>query len=359
MEQHLKRVYYDSSNAGSYGGVQRLWKVVKSHGYKLKDVKEWVKSQESYNLHKPVRRKFTRARVIARGIDAQWQADLVEMQEFARQNGGTRYLLTVIDVVSKFAWVVLLRSKTAVVVRDAFSAILAMGRHPRKLQTDRGTEFYNTKMAHLLAANDIIHFSTHNNETKASIVERFNRTLKTDMWHYFTAKNTRKYTDVIQRLVSAYNNRYHRSIKMKPSAVSNENVARVLTNLYGKTLVQRPKPQPLAVGDTVMISKSKRTFDKGYLPNWTYEQFVVDEVVTPKVNHRFLDSSVRYKLKDEDGETLEGTFYASELQKTRPREVTQIEKIIRRRGNNVLVKWVGYPDKFNQWIPAVNVHKID
>ena len=332
MDAELRDIYYNPKNKGAFGGVQRLWRAVKGR-YSYKDVKNWLDKQESYALHKPARKKFTRQRVLVAAPDEQWQADLVDMQEFSKTNNGIKFLLTVIDVFSKYAWVVLLRDKSGPVVRDAFEAIFKLGRVPKKLQTDNGKEFYNRYVDQLLKRYNITLFSTYNNETKASVVERFNRTLKTDMWHYFTAKNTRKYIDIVQDLVAAYNNRYHRSIKMSPANVTAAKTEDIKKNLYGPLKI-KPKPVKLNVGDTVLISKSKRLFEKGYLPNWTYEQFTIFEILNTKPK--------RYRLKDYNGEVLDGTFYAPELQKTKKRDTFQIEKILRRRKNQVFVKWWAY-----------------
>jgi transposase InsO family protein len=349
MEKTLKTIYYDSRHAGAYGGLRRLWSAVKGKGYAYTDVKKWLQSQDAYSLHKPARKNFTRSRVLVGGIDQQWQADLVDMQEFAKENEGFRYLLVVIDVFSKYAWVAVLKTKTGAVVRDAFEAILKQGRVPNKLQTDNGTEFYNATVKSLLQRHRIHHFSTLNNETKASVVERLNRTLKTDMWHYFTANNTRKYVNIVQNLVRSYNDRVHRSIKMAPSSVTTDNSQQVAQNLYGKRLTVKPRTS-VSVGDTVMITKSKRLFDKGYLPNWTYEQFTVKE--------RLGGQPPRFRIQDYNGDVIMGTFCGPELQPTKKRDTYYIEKILRRRKNEMLVKWWGYPASFNQWIPAADVHKI-
>ena len=121
-------------------------------------------------------------------IDDQWVADLVEMQPLKRWNRGTQYLLTVIDVFSKYAWVAPLKSKTGKAVTAALESILRRsgGRRPRRLQTDKGKEFCNTTFAKMLDHYGIRHFSTQG-DAKASVVERFNQTLKGRMYRYFTA----------------------------------------------------------------------------------------------------------------------------------------------------------------------------
>ena len=124
-----------------------------------------------------------------------------------------------IDVFSKFAWVVPLKNKTGESLVNGFQSILDLGRSPEKLQTDKGTEFLNRNFQSFLKENNI-HFFTTNIELKASVVERFDRTLKTRMWKYFTSKNNRIYIDNLQDIVHGYNNSYHRSIGRAPASIS-------------------------------------------------------------------------------------------------------------------------------------------
>merc|ERR1712002_251379 len=102
------------------------------------------------------------------------------------------------------------------------------------MQTDKGSEFTNRIVQAFLKKKTIDFFVTEN-ETKASIVERFNRTLKEKMWKYFTHRNTVKYMPVLQKLVTSYNNSYHRSIKTKPALVNKSNEGIVWKNLYKKS----------------------------------------------------------------------------------------------------------------------------
>ena len=87
--------------------------------------------------------------------DEQWQADLVEVQPLKRWNGGHRYLLTVIDVLSKYAWVVPVKNKTGTAVTQAFENVLRQGRKPQRLQTDLGKEFYNAPLRRMLEREGI------------------------------------------------------------------------------------------------------------------------------------------------------------------------------------------------------------
>ena len=124
------------------------------------------------------------------GIDYQWQADLANMSRMSKVNDKYRYLLCIIDVFSKFAWVVPIKNKTGKTLVDAFKSVLKSGRSPKSLQTNKGTEFKNKDFQNFLKSRKIHIFTTENPETKASIVERFQRTLKSRMWKYFTHHRT-------------------------------------------------------------------------------------------------------------------------------------------------------------------------
>ena len=357
MDDYLASAYYDPKRSGGFGGVDHLYKDVKKEGtFKISrtKIKEWLMKQDAYTLHKPIRRRFRRNRVIVGGIDQQWQMDLANMQYLQKFNDGYCYLLMCIDVFSKYAWVVPLKNKTGLSLVDAFKTILSSGRKPEKIITDKGTEFFNKHFKALLEDEDIELYNTYN-ETKASVVERLIRTLKTRMWRYFTAKKTMRYIDTLPDLVYSYNHTVHRSIKKKPTDVTVDNEKQVWHTLYDDHDEAKHPKYKFKIGDQVRISKIKRTFDKGYLPNFSKEIFTVSKQI-PR------DPPV-YKLKDYAGEELKGTFYEKELQKViKSDDVYEVEKILKKRGRgkNVqyLVKWLGYPNKFNSWVPASQINLV-
>ena len=309
MNEYLSQVYYNPKRTGGLGGVERLYRDVKKDGkYDISraQLKKWLMKQDTYTLHKPARRHYRRNRVIVGGIDELWQMDLADMQSITADNDGYRYLLVCIDVFSKFVWVIPLKNKTGPVLVTAFKGILESGRKPQKIQTDQGTEFFNKHFKALMKEEEIQLYNTYN-ETKASVVERVIPTLKTRMWRYFTAKRTRRYIDVLPDLVDSYNRSKHRSIQKKPINVTQNNEREVWHTLYGERENKEPIKYKFEVGDQVRISKMKRTFEKGYLPNFSKEIFTVSQQIPrrPPV----------YKLKDYDQEELSGTFYNEELQK--------------------------------------------
>lgn len=299
-------------------------------------------------LHKPRRIHFPRRRVNVKGIDQIWSADLVDMQAFSKENLGVKYLLTIIDVFSKYAWIMPLKTKTGKDITEAFKFIIeGSKRKPAMLWVDQGTEFYNRTFMKFLKDNNIHMYSTHN-EGKAVVVERFNKTLKSQMWKFFSANNTMKYVDILPALLRRYNHSAHRSIRMSPHDASQKvNEDEVRRNLEGKsTKTSHPK---FAIGDRVRVSKVKRHFEKGYTPNWTEEVFVIDQILPTQ--------PVTYRIEDLAEEPIVGSFYEQQLQKT-SQDTFRIEKVLQKRKGQALVKWKGYPEKFNSWIPLTDLERL-
>ena len=141
----LADYYFDTKSPVAFTSPLALYREAKKRYPSLtfQKVKTWLQSKDTYTLHKPVRYNFPRNRVIVTGIDDQWQADLVDISSLARFNKGYKFLLTCIDVFSKFAWVVPLKNKLGETLVNGFQSILDIGRSPEKLQTDKGTEFLN------------------------------------------------------------------------------------------------------------------------------------------------------------------------------------------------------------------------
>ena len=184
----LSDYYFDTKSPVAFTSPLALYREAKKcyPSLTFSEVKTWLQSKDTYTLHKPVRYNFPINRVIVTGIDDQWQADLVDVSSLARFTKGYKFLLTCFDVFSKVAWVIPLKNKMGESLVNSFQSILDLGQSPEKLQTDKGTEFLNRNFQSLLKENSI-HFLTTNSELKVSVVERFNRTLKTRMWKYFTA----------------------------------------------------------------------------------------------------------------------------------------------------------------------------
>ena len=151
------------------------------------------------------------------------------MSKISKHNDGFKFVMVVINILSKYAWLEPLKSKHDIAIRNALEHIFSeIIRRPKVIQMDKGTEFFNVLMKTYLANNNIKLFATHS-ERKAQIAERLNRTIKGIMFRYFTKKNTRRYIDILQDNAS-----YHRSIKMALKDVNKDKETQVWINLYEK-----------------------------------------------------------------------------------------------------------------------------
>lgn len=368
----LEEIYFDPSHEASYSGVEKLANAVRGR-VSRKEVVDWLKAQDAYNLHIPTRRKFQRGFYNITNIDDLWEIDLVDLKNLKDYNDGYLYILVVIDVLSKYAWVETLKNKSANEVKNAFERILErksnsetdIQRLPLCVQSDKGKEFLGKEFQQLLSKHGIRFRTVRDPNTKAAVVERFNRTLKERMWRYFTHRNTHRYVDVLQQIVHAYNNSRHSVIKMRPSLVTLKNARTAYLNIlqkYDKKVLHGKKKAKYSAGDYVRISRERGAFAKGYEAGWTEEIFVIKRVFNERQH-----SPVVYELKDLTGETIEGFFYERELSDVKKEISLQetefiVERVIRSRGKGgkkqVLVKWMGYPDKFNSWIPESDLKNL-
>lgn len=296
-------------------------------------------------LHRSARKNFERRRYVMRGIDDTFQSDLIEMIPYASQNKNFKYIMVVIDTFSKFAWVVALKTKTGKEVTEAMNSIFIKNpnRIPKNLQTDAGKEFYNNKFQNLMKSYHINHYSTFSIK-KASIAERFNRTFMNRMWYQFSLQGSHKWLSHLQSIVDSYNSSKHRTIKMKPIDVNKSNQNYLLDTVYRKnqTMINIDDVNKFQMNDYVRISKYKTIFEKGYTRNWSTEIFKISKILPT--------TPFTYILKDLHDNLIKGCFYEYELQKTENKDVYLVEKILRRRGNMIYVRWLGFPDTANEWI---------
>lgn len=302
------------------------------------------KSQVVEELHRNARKNFPRRKTIMYGIADTFQIDLVEMIPLAAYNKNYKYILTVIDIFSKFVWAIPLKNKTAKEVTSAMNKLFQSGHIPKNIHSDEGKEFYNSEFKQLLKRHNINLFSTFSTK-KAAIVERLNRTLKTKMWKYFSLHSTNKWIDILQSLIDDYNNTKHSTIKMKPKDVKKRHEKKLLNTVY--KYVDYLKPAKFKVHDSVRISKYKHIFEKGYTPNYSTEIFKIAKIQQTQ--------PITYLLNDYQNNVIKGAFYEFELQKVKYPDIYLVEKIIRRRGNKILVKWLGFDSSHNSWISADDI----
>ena len=302
-----------------------------------------LNTQDAYLLHKPFISKFKRRKVIA-NLNEYWQTDLIDVSAYSSQNGGVKFILTCIDVFSKKAFARPILKKSAKSVTEAFRGILeTSGTKPRYLNSDQGKEYLNSTFQNLLKEYSVKFFSTKDSDVKASIVERFNRTLMEKIFRFLTKNNTRTYVNALEDIIRAYNRTPHSSTGRAPDDITSANREDVWLKLYNRPsdVTSVPEDNFLKIGDTVRIPKEKKYFTKGYAGRWKEEIFRIRKILTTRPK--------TYVLEDLGGELIQGSFYRKELQKTQLPTVYPIEAVLDRKGKRYLVKWRGYPKKFNSW----------
>lgn len=343
----IENIYFNPKHHASFGGKNKLKTALKGK-IKPSNVSEWLNKTDTYSLHKPVRKNFPRRKYIVGGINNLWQLDLSDLPQLAKYNDGFRYILLTIDVFTRKAYARPLKTKSGKEVSQAFQDILKSNNIKiEKIMTDRGKEFFNKDFKSVLNEYKIYHYVSNNQEIKASLVERLQRTIKSKLFRYFTHSNTYRYLDVLQDIILSYNETVHSSHDMKPNQINYDNQEEVWQRLYNQDNLSTRAINKFNIGDKVRISKYSTIFEKGYLPAWSEEVFTVSRIhdTTPIV----------YSLKDAASDELEGTWYEPELQKVNIEDnIYKIESIVGQRKVNgksqYLVKWVGYPPSFNSYI---------
>lgn len=355
-DKALRSIYYNLDNPASYSTAEKLFRAV-ARKIPLEAIKEWLSRQNAYTLHKAARRNYPRNHYNVSTIFEQFQADLMDNASLADANSGYRYILFVIDSFSRYVWTRALKQKSATEVFNAFKSIIEeAGKFPAQLVTDRGKEFYNSKLSTFLKSNGCNHFSPSNDQFKASIAERGIRTFKGIMHKALTANLTHRYLEIIPKITKSMNERVHRIIGVAPRDVNESNSLLIWTRLQLKRMRERRKKQKIPSdiikpGDHVRIAKNKNTnmMDKGFLPNWSDEIF--------KVTRNIPRNPQIYNLEDDAKEKVEGAFYKEEVQKIKKDKNTlyRVERVLKRRTRKgireVFVEWSGFSSKHNCWIP--------
>ena len=259
LEKTLEHIYTDASSPGGFAGVQNLYREARKQKINVTKTKveDWLSKYLSFTLHKPVKKRFKRNKTIVFYIDELWQMDLCDTKALKKFNDNATFILTVIDVFSKTGFARSLLNKKGETVTNAMIDIMEKtGRTPSKVQTDLGTEFKNKIFENELRKGKIQFYVTFS-ETKAAVVERFNRTLKGKMWKYFTHANTFRYIDILPQLLEGYNATPHSSLDgLCPVQINQTNQPKI----WRKTFAEKRVPTifKYKVNDTVRITRDKK-----------------------------------------------------------------------------------------------------
>ena len=309
----LKSIYTDLKHPASFSSPYKLYRAARkvNDGIRLRQVEDWLETQDTYTKYRDVKTRFFRRKVLTRGIGYQHQADLVDYSAIARDNAGVKFILTIIDCFSRFALAIPIKSKSGVHVAEALKKAWNTMRVPKKLQTDQGREFYNKDVQELLVRNKVVHFSTYQ-DLKAQIVERFNRDLRENLKKSMAERKSLNYLSVLPDYLYGYNHRPHGTLyPYAPADVNKNNEKEVFELQYGEYLRTKKRRHKYRVGDKVRIAAFRHVFRKSYKhKTFTDEVF---EIIDCLDTHPPM-----YRLRDTDkGELIEGTFYETELQRVR------------------------------------------
>lgn len=280
------------------------------------DVRKFHSAQDPYTLHKRVVRNFKRNPYIITAIDGLWESDLADLSMFAKENDGVKFIMVVIDVFTKYAWVECILNKNASTVTTAFKRVLdrADGRRPVVFRSDRGKEYKNSTLAGFLDSRNIKQqFPQTTSLFKASIAEAFIKNMKLRIYRYFTSKGgkSHRYVHIIQDIIRAYNDTVHTTTKFRPSAIRPEDAPAVYENTRRKHAndvhtFDRSKPK-FSVGDPVLVVLKRNVFHTGYAQQYGKEIYRVRKVIN-KMPYRL------YMLETQQRKPVEGKLYAQELQ---------------------------------------------
>jgi transposase InsO family protein len=321
----LARMYADPKLTG---GRDRLFEHVKEKyvGISRRDIMQYLRNNETHQTHAPLPRRETTRRIVAGGPNKIAQADLIDMGDLAGHNGAKRYVLTFIDLFSKWVAARPITKKTAAKVQAALMDILT---HIdiKTLQTDRGSEF-GPSLERALAAKGIklIHSSAYKPTTQGTI-ERWNGYLKRTLYRLMDANDTKKWTDMLQDVVNNYNDTTHSVTGYKPNDLNDtkltpDEIAVIQARMRGPNPGIDEERGEFKVGDIVRVAltvhsseRKKGTFRKQYKANWSTELFKITHISKPDEP----TTQPQYIVKDiATGHRWDKKLWAYQLQKIDP-----------------------------------------
>ena len=365
QEKYLHDTYYSLKSPVAFASLKRLWNFIRKDGRRVTEsqLTLWLREQDAYTSFRPVRRKFPRPKTISPYFGYMFGSDTAYFQSIAEHNDGYKYVCVFIDYFTRFAYTYPMKTLTGVEMRSVLEQLFAVDK-PERLHTDSGTEYKNRPVQAFLKREHVEHVVT-GSDNKSAISEAYIKRLKLNLYRYMFYKNSYRWVDVLDDFTKLYNSSAHSAIRMSPKDARNAEPYVVWRNQYlppprKKTRPARPKTQSpfsFLVGDTVKIATEKTRFTREWQEKFTNETFKI-------IKRKVVNNIPMYLLEDGTGDTIKGFFYEPEMTKVfvpNDKEY-KIEKIVRtrrRRGKTEhLVKFQGFPNKYNEWIAAKDVRKI-
>ena len=269
------------------------------------------KKEIAKEIFSPVIKKFERIKIIPHYKDECWSIDLIDRSSLSKYNKNYKFIFTIIDNHTKYAWAIPLKDKSGKSTTTAFKKLIETSkRKPHKIWSDRGKEFYKKTFLDFLKEQNIHIYST-NSDLKAVFVERFNRTLLDLIKEPMYIEGKACWLNHLNAALEKYNSRVHGTTKMTPFEASNITgklaTHKLVPNLIFSNINENKLPK-FQVGHYVRVPDKRNLYSKGYTTNWNRELFKIH-----KINNT---NPVTYGLVDENNEQIEGKYYEQELSRS-------------------------------------------
>lgn len=388
-EKRLAAAYYQYGGPGALqNNPQRLRSIVnqqqqlqkqgrgrKAKPVTLEEVEAFLSKQPSYTVHHRVRRRqFPRRSILVPTPRLRIDGDLLELRDLASWNSGYNYALVLIDAFTRFVWTENMKNKesgtTAAALerlhRDDPEHLTAL-----YIYTDAGREFLGAPFQSAVKKLGMQHRVGSSEEFHCPFVERVIRTLKEKMFQAMTASHTRRWVDLLPRVVDTYNQTQHSGTGMSPLEARDptrylEALGRTYPPARAAAAGKKAPPPPkyrFKAGDLVRILKGRGSgaavgMNKGYLPNFSWEIFRVRAQANTRPHDRERGPAA-YILEDLNGEEIENAvFYEQELVRVHPDQLkgpAPIREILDQKGDRILVWFQGHPKSSAVWLPRENL----
>jgi len=341
----ILKKYYNLDEPTAYSSIVPIKKSL-NNKFSTNDVRRILSKEFAYSLHKPRRYKFERLKNVPEGYWYSTQTDLGDFQKLAGENDNYKYILIIVDVLSRQIRAVPVLTKHSKNMITAFDELFK--KIPVKIEScysDNGFEFVSKPMVEYFKNKEIKKMSSKAAEVKASLAERALRTLKTRLYAYFEAQGTNRWIDVLDKFVDAINNSVNRTLGVAPATINSKNWFSVWKKFYSAKKSIKEKTY-FKVGDHVRVAIQHKVFDKGYNSNFSDEVFRISKI--------FKSNPLTFQVVDANEETIEGKFYKNEFSLSHPETSYRIERVLKTRKKKGVVehfvKWKNLPASHNSWI---------
>lgn len=356
----LRHTYYVEKNMF---GRDKLFNLLKNEpGHPTKEqIGSWLKNQQVHQLHVKQKKSTVLKPVVVKEPESLYEMDMIDMGEDADDEN--RYILTIVDVFSRFAYALACPDKSEETILKKFKQILKKIPKITRLQSDNGAEFVNKNFKTFLQTKNIQQILTVPGKPQSNgIIERFNGTLKSLIQKDITATLDKNWSEKLQTYIDNYNNTYHETIKMSPMEAQLD-TDNAFKNVEEKALKYTGrKYMDIKVNDKVRVKIFKGKLDKHSKINWSHQIFEVEKVIQPRKPY----NSTKYKLVDDDHSYTRNDLQLITKVIKPPKEIRvikdgeyEVEKIVEKKKIDgkmqYLVKWRGYSSKDNTWESYDNV----